>query len=95
MSKRWFRKLLGILKIRLLGEVFEPKLSMFSKNYFPLPQSTYFVIKLKNIILCYELNLELQFSKTFAESNFETASCGSFLRVELLNCMLLKPLGDT
>ena len=23
----------------------------------------------------YELNLRLQFSKTFAESNFETASC--------------------
>ena len=27
-----------------LGEVFESKLSMFSKNYFPLPQSTYFVV---------------------------------------------------
>ena len=40
----WFRKLLEILKILLTGEVFEPKLSMFSKNYFPLPQSTYFVI---------------------------------------------------
>ena len=26
------------------GQVFESKLSMFSKNYFPLPQSTYFVI---------------------------------------------------
>ena len=37
-------KIAGILKIRLLGEVFEPKLSMFFKNYFALPQSTYFVI---------------------------------------------------
>ena len=44
VPQQWFRKLLGILKTRLLGEVFEPKLSMFSKNYFPLPQSTYFVI---------------------------------------------------
>ena len=31
-------------KIWLLGEAFEAKLSTFSKNYFPLPQSTYFVI---------------------------------------------------
>ena len=44
MPQRWFQKLLGILKIWLLGEVFEPELSMFSKSYFPLPQSTYFVI---------------------------------------------------
>ena len=40
----WFQKLRGILKICLLGKVFEPKLSMFSKNYFLLPQSTYLVI---------------------------------------------------
>ena len=39
-----FWKLLGILKIRLLGGIFEPKLSMFSKNDFLLPQGTYFVI---------------------------------------------------
>ena len=38
----------------------------------------------------YELRLELQFSKTFAESNFETASGQMFSWVELLNCMLLK-----
>ena len=43
-SQRWFLKLLEILKIWLLGEVFEPK---FSKNYFFLPQSTYFVIALR------------------------------------------------
>ena len=39
-----FKKLLGILKVWLLGEVFKPKLSMFSKQFFLLPQSTYFVI---------------------------------------------------
>ena len=44
VPQRWFRKLLGILKIWLLGGIFEPKLSMFSKNYFLRPQSTYFVI---------------------------------------------------
>ena len=44
--------------------------------------------KLNVFISCSELNLELQFSKSFAESNFETASCESFLRVELLNCTL-------
>ena len=44
VPQQWFQKLLGILKIWLLGEVFEPKLRMFSKNYFFLPQSTYFVI---------------------------------------------------
>ena len=31
-------------KIWLLGEAFEPKLGVFSKNYSPLPQPTYFVI---------------------------------------------------
>ena len=45
---------------------------------------------LKLRVEIYKLNLKLQFNKTFAESNFET-----FLRVELLNCMLLKPLGVT
>ena len=39
-------KTLGILKIWLLSEVFEHKLSMFSKTWFSLPQSTYFVIAL-------------------------------------------------
>ena len=34
----------GNTKKWLLGEFFEPKLSTFSKNNFPLPQSTYFVI---------------------------------------------------
>ena len=43
----------------------------------------------------YELNLELQLSKTSAESNFETASCYFVLQVELLNCMFLKPLRVT
>ena len=33
-----------LVKFRLLGEVFEPQLSLFSKNYFPLPWSTCFVI---------------------------------------------------
>ena len=44
VPQRWFWKLLGIQKKCLLGEVFELKLSRFSENYFPLPQSTYFVI---------------------------------------------------
>ena len=35
---------MGILKIWLLEKVFGHKLSMFSKNYFSVPQSTYFVI---------------------------------------------------
>ena len=43
-------------------------------------QDTSFYIKARN----FELNLELQFSRTFAKSNFETASCYSFLRVERL-----------
>ena len=38
-----------------------------------------------------ELNLGLQFVKTFAEWKFETTSY-CFLWVELLNCMLLKPV---
>ena len=51
VPQRWFRELLGILKIWLLGEIFEPKLSMFSKSYSLRPQSTYFVIdpSVKNI----------------------------------------------
>ena len=44
VPQRGLPKLLRTLKIKLLGEVFDPKLSMLSKNYFPLPQSTYFVI---------------------------------------------------
>ena len=32
-----------------------------------------FILKLQ--VANYELNLELQFSKAFSESNFETASC--------------------
>ena len=44
VPQRWFQKLLERLKVCLLGEVFEQKLSMFSKNCFPLSQSTYFVI---------------------------------------------------
>ena len=32
-----------------------------------------FILKLR--VANYKLNLELQFSKTFSESNFETASC--------------------
>ena len=32
-----------------------------------------FILKLR--VANYELNLELQFSKKFAQSNFETASC--------------------
>ena len=47
--------------------------------------------KLYVFALCYALKLDLRFSETFAESNFETADCESFLQVELLNCMLLKP----
>ena len=34
-----------------------------------------------------------QFSKKYVESDFETGSC--YLRVELLNCMLLNRLGVT
>ena len=43
---------------------------------------------LKLRVANYELNLEL--SKIFAESSFETVSCSSFLWVELLNSMSLK-----
>ena len=38
-----------------------------------------FILKLR--VAQYELNLELQFSKTFAESTFETESYLGFLRV--------------
>ena len=55
-------------------------------------QVTSFYIKLQ-VENC-ELNLELQFEK-FAESNFETASCQSFLWIELSNCMSLKLVGVT
>ena len=44
VPQQWPQKLPEILKIWLLGEAFEPKLSKFSKYYFPLPQSTYFLI---------------------------------------------------
>ena len=50
---------------------------------------------LKVRVVNYELNFELPFSKIFVESNVQTASYSSFLWVELLNCMLLNPLGDT
>ena len=50
VSQQWFRKLLEILKVWLLDETFEPKLSMFSKHYFPLPQSTYFVTALASLL---------------------------------------------
>ena len=55
MPQWWFRKLRGMLKIWLLGEFFEPVLSMFSKNYFTLPQLTCFVIA---PILLYGCSLE-------------------------------------
>ena len=42
VPQQWFQKLLGIQKVWLQAEDFEPKLSAFSKNYFSLPQSTYF-----------------------------------------------------
>ena len=51
-----------------------------------------FILKL---VESYDLNLELQFIETFAESNYETESWKSFLQIELLNCTLLKPLGAT
>ena len=38
------------------------------------------------------MSCKLQFSKKFAESNFETASCQSFIQVELLNYILLKEI---
>ena len=47
-----------------------------------------FILKLQ--VANYELNLELQFSKRFVESNIETASCENFIWVKLLSCMLLK-----
>ena len=56
----WFQKLLGILKAWLLGEVFEPKLSMFSENHFLLPQSTYYVIGI-------EANKARHFKGSFSE----------------------------
>ena len=37
----------------------------------------------------------MQSSKELAETNFETAGCLSFLRVEILNSISLKPLGVT
>ena len=37
--------------------------------------------------------LQYHLVKKIAESNFETARYLSFLRVELFNCMLIKPLG--
>ena len=46
-------------------------------------------------VASHELNLELQFSKKFGESNFETASYYRFLQLEILNCMLSKPLRIT
>ena len=46
-----------------------------------------FILKLE--VSNYELNLQLQFSKKFIESNFETASYYSLLRVELLKLKLL------
>ena len=52
-----------------------------------------FILKFR--VANYELNLELQFNKTFAESDFGSASCYSFLWNEVLNWMLLKPLGVT
>ena len=41
VSQLWFQELLRVLKTWLLDEVFEHKLNMFFKNYFPLPQSIY------------------------------------------------------
>ena len=41
----------------------------FQRNY----KLQAFILKLR--VTNYELNLEMQFSKKFAESNFETASC--------------------
>ena len=40
-----------------------------------------FIFKLR--VANYGLKLELQFSKKFYESNFETSSCESFLWVKL------------
>ena len=32
-------------------------------------------LQVKSFVVNYKLNLELQFSKMFADSNFETANC--------------------
>ena len=46
---------------------------------------------LKLRVANYKLNTELQFSEKFAVSNL----LKTFVRVELLHCMLLKPLAVT
>ena len=92
VPQRWFRKLLGILKIWLLGEVFEPKLSTFSKNYFLLTQSTYFVIApaIKFVFcICLGIHICYKFIQSFHTNVFRHAQNHWILRVSYISKMYL------
>ena len=52
----------------------------------------FFILKLR--VADYESNLELQFSILLSQT-LRLQAAKVFLRVELLNCMLLKPFGVT
>ena len=91
VPQRWFLKLLERLKIWLLGEVFEAKLSMFSKNRFQLTQSTYFVIAPKVVRRCWlhrscSFSLQLKhslYSKPFILSYILSNLCQSVSAFDL------------
>ena len=91
VPQRWFQKLLERLKIWLPGEVFEPKLSMFSKNRFYLTQSTYFVIAPKAVRRCWlyrscSFSLQLKpslYSKPFILSYILSNLCQSVSAFDL------------
>ena len=80
VSQRWFRKLLGVLKIWLFGEVCKPKLSMFSKNYVPVPQSTHFVIApiISSRLLTFLDTLKFK-TLTHPQMDSSTNSCSIYL----------------
>ena len=80
-----FQKLLRRPKIWSLGEVFQPKSSTFSKNYFFLPQSVCFVkVPLTDLLWTWQTFSEDFFMKTSVNTVF--FSLFAWFVIDFYNC---------